>query len=64
MNRREFEEHLRAQGCEIRRHGAKHDMWWHPGNRRKAAVPRHRTIKKPLARGICRKLVLPLPPGL
>jgi hypothetical protein len=64
MNRREFEEHLRAQGCELHRHGAKHDLWRNPGNGQKAAVPRHRRIKKPLARGVCRKLDIPLPTGL
>jgi hypothetical protein len=64
VNRREFEDHLRTQGCEFHRHGAKHDLWRNPGNGEKAAVPRHRTIKKPLARGICRKLGVPLPPGL
>jgi mRNA interferase HicA len=64
MNRREFEEHLRACGCVLHRNGAKHDIWRNTVNGRKAPVPRHRTIKKPLARGVCRKLEIPLPEGL
>ena len=30
MNRRELEEHLRAHGCVLHHHGAKHDIWISP----------------------------------
>ncbi|WP_020475182.1 type II toxin-antitoxin system HicA family toxin [Zavarzinella formosa] len=53
MNRREFEEHLRSHGCQLHRHGSKHDLWLNPSNGAKSPVPRHRTLKKPLIRGIC-----------
>ena len=64
MNRRDLEAHLRAHGCELLRHGARHDIWQNPANDQKAGVPRHRVVKKPLVRGICRKLAVPHPDGL
>jgi len=64
MSRRDFERHLRDHGCSLDHHGAEQDMWINPQNQNKAAVPRHRTIKPGLARGICRKLGIPTPPGL
>ncbi|MBP3958726.1 type II toxin-antitoxin system HicA family toxin [Gemmata sp. G18] len=64
MNRTDFEKHLRANGCSLHRHGAKHDMWVNSANGNKAAVPRHKTIKKPLVRGVCAKLGIPTPPGI
>lgn len=63
MNRREFEKHLRSNGCGLHHHGAKHDMWINSANGQKAAVPRHKNIKKPLVRGVCKKLEIPLPDG-
>lgn len=63
MNRRALLAHLRSHGCELLRHGARHDMWWNPANGNKAAVPRHRTIKKPTVRSICRDLGVPPPDG-
>lgn len=64
MNRRKFEEHLRAHGCERIAHGRKHDRWINPATGAKSFVPRHRTVKKPLARGVCHGLGVPLPPEL
>ena len=64
MNRRAFEAHLRAHGCRLLRHGSKHDLWGNPANGAKAPVPRHRTLKKPLVRGVCRILAIPLPGGI
>jgi hypothetical protein len=64
VNRRDFEKHLRANGCGLYRHGARHDIWINPANEHKAGVPRHKVIKKPLARGVCDKLGIPTPPGL
>jgi hypothetical protein len=43
-------------GCELVRHGAKHDWYRNPGTGVSQAVPRHREIKEPLARRIIRLL--------
>lgn len=64
MNRRELEEHLREHGCELVRHGAKHDIWTNTATGTTAAVPQHKTVKKSTARGICRELEIELPGGL
>ena len=61
MNRRAFEAYLRAHGCGLHRHGAKHDVWMNPLNNSFSMLPRHRTISKPLARAICRQLDVPIP---
>jgi hypothetical protein len=63
MNRRKLEKHLREHECELLRRGAKHDVWWRPDTEAMAPVPRHRTIKKPTVRAICRQLGIPLPDG-
>ena len=64
MNRNKLEKHLREHGCTFHHHGAKHDAWVNPANEQMASVPRHRTVKKPTARAICRDLGVPLPAGL
>jgi predicted RNA binding protein YcfA (HicA-like mRNA interferase family) len=63
MNRRDLEKHLRNCGCEFFEHGGRHDMWWNPVIRVKAAVPRHNTVKRTVVRNICKKLQIPEPPG-
>jgi hypothetical protein len=64
MNRRAFEAHLRAHGCQLQRHGSKHDLWRNAANGAKSPLPRHRTLKMPLVRGVCRMLDIPLPHGV
>ncbi|MBY0512536.1 MAG: type II toxin-antitoxin system HicA family toxin [Gemmataceae bacterium] len=64
MNRRELEEYLRGLGCELLRHGKKHDVWWNPATEAQATIPRHRTLRKPTAKAICRELGVPPPDGL
>ena len=64
MNRRDFETHLRNQGCILHRHGSKHDLWRNPSNGAKSPLPRHKTLKKPLIRGVCRQLDIALPNGI
>lgn len=64
MSRRELERHLREHGCEFHHHGAKHDVWWNPESGGMTSVPRHRTVKKTTAKGICRALEVPLPDGV
>ncbi len=46
-------------GCELVRHGAKHDWYRNPATGVSQAVPRHREIKDPLARQIIRMLSNP-----
>ncbi len=61
MNRRESEGHLRAHGCRLHPHGAKHDIWIDSASKSKAPLPRHKALKTPLVRGVCRKLGIPSP---
>jgi mRNA interferase HicA len=63
MNRRQLEDYLRAHGCILHHHGAKHDVWVNPTNLVQASVPRHNEIKRGTARGICRILGIPRPSG-
>lgn len=64
MSRRELERHLKDHGCHLDHHGGKHDVWLNPSNLSLAPVPRHKTIKRNTARGICRMLGIPLPETL
>jgi len=47
---------LEQMGCELIRHGAKHDWNRNPATGVAQPVPRHREIKEPLARHIIRML--------
>mgnify|MGYP002782524225 CR=1 FL=1 len=47
---------IEAAGCELVRHGAKHDWYRNPATGVLQAVPRHREIKEHLARRIVREL--------
>jgi hypothetical protein len=64
MDRRNLEKHLRCYGCFLHHHGGNHDIWLNPRNLKQAPMPRHRKIKRGTARGICRILEIPKPPGL
>ena len=46
-------------GCELERHGAKHDWYRNPTTGVAQAVPRHREIMEPMARQIIRMLSNP-----
>jgi len=59
---RELERHLVANGCELVRHGSRHDVWRSPEAERRVTVPRHREIPFGTARAICRQLRIPDPP--
>ena len=50
---------IQGLGCELVRHGAKHDWYRNPATGVAQAVPRHREIKEPLARRIIRLLETP-----
>ncbi|MGH8302783.1 MAG: type II toxin-antitoxin system HicA family toxin [Steroidobacteraceae bacterium] len=63
MKKRELERHLKTHGCRLTRQAAKHEFWENPATAQRTTVPRHREIKMPTARGICRQLGVPTPPG-
>jgi mRNA interferase HicA len=63
VKKRDLERHLTEHGCRLVREGASHEMWENPATDQRSVVPRHREIKMPTARGICRQLSVPLPPG-
>jgi D-hexose-6-phosphate mutarotase len=43
-----------SHGCEVRREGARHTVFWNPSARTVSTVPRHREINENLARKICK----------
>jgi mRNA interferase HicA len=53
---RDLERHLRANGCEPLREGAKHAIWHNPAAERRTSVPRHAEIPRTTARAICKQL--------
>jgi len=61
LKRRALIRHLRSHGCELRREGARHSIWWYPETGRTSSVPRHTEINDHLARKICRDLGIPDP---
>ena len=63
MKKREFERHLAAHGCHLARQAAKHELWENAATQQRTTVPRHREIKTPTMRGICRQLGIPPPLG-
>ena len=50
---------IEGWGCELVRHGARHDWYRNPATGVAQPVPRHREIKEPLARRIIRMLSNP-----
>lgn len=60
MKRRDLIRHLQKQGCVLEREGARHSIWLNPANGLIQAVPRHTEIGDFLAKGICKKLEIPL----
>jgi predicted RNA binding protein YcfA (HicA-like mRNA interferase family) len=63
VKKRELERHLAAHGCQLVREGANHELWENRATGQRTTVPRHREVKTPTARGICRQLGIPMPPG-
>jgi len=47
---------IRAKGAVFVRHGGEHDIYRQPRTGKTAAVPRHREIAEPVARGIIKSL--------
>ncbi len=48
MKREELIRELSRQGCVLKCHGKKHDIYLNPENGKKAPVPRHSEIKNTL----------------
>ena len=61
MKRTALIKHLRRNGCEQIREGAKHSWWGNAASNTRTAVPRHTEIDDHLARKICRDLGIPHP---
>jgi predicted RNA binding protein YcfA (HicA-like mRNA interferase family) len=56
VRRGEFVRELTRAGCQLLRHGGRHDVYVNPANGRRATVPRHSEIKDSLCRLIRRQL--------
>lgn len=58
MKRRAFIRELEQAGCELVRHGKRHDLYRNPANGRQAPVPRHSEIADTLCKEIRKQLGL------
>jgi hypothetical protein len=56
VKRRAFLKELKNAGCELVRHGRRHDLYRNPANQRQAPVPRHREIADTLCEVIRKQL--------
>lgn len=56
MKRRDLIRKLEKAGCELLRHGAKHDIYHNKATGLSEPVPRHREINELLARKIFKSL--------
>ena len=56
MKRRQLIRHLKKKGCELRREGSRHSIYWNPKNRKETAIPRHVEVENLLAMEICKQL--------
>jgi mRNA interferase HicA len=61
MKREDLLRHLRLNGCYLKREGGAHSLWVNSATGAMQAVPRHNEIAEMLAKGICKRLGLPLP---
>jgi len=58
LKRKAFLKELARAGCQLHRHGGRHDLYIHPSTGRKAPVPRHAEIKDSLCELIRKQLGL------
>jgi len=56
VKHRDLIRELTKSGCELLRHGGRHDIWHNPTTGRSQPVPRHREINELLAKKIIRDL--------
>lgn len=61
MKRRILLKHIRRNGCELLREGAKHSIYYNLENRKTTSVPSHTEIVDKLAIKICKDLDIPKP---
>ncbi|HEX4966163.1 MAG TPA: type II toxin-antitoxin system HicA family toxin [Thermoanaerobaculia bacterium] len=59
MKRGDLLRHLRRHGCNLKREGSSHSLWYNPATGAVEAVPRHTEIPDMLARKICQHLSVP-----
>jgi mRNA interferase HicA len=59
MKRGDLLRHLRTQGCELLREGARHSWWQNRDQNKRSAIPRHTEIDDHLANKICKDLGVP-----
>ncbi len=58
MKRSSFLRELAAAGCQLHRHGKKHDLFINPKTGQRAPIPRHTEIKNSLCELIRKQLGL------
>ena len=61
MKRLDFIREIEHQGCVLKRHGKRHDIYLNPATGRTAPLPRHNEIRDSLCRLIRRQLGLAHP---
>lgn len=59
MKRSALLQHLRRNGCYLKREGKAHSLWCNPNTGAVEAVPRHTEIANRLVRKICHNLSVP-----
>jgi hypothetical protein len=42
-------------------HGGDHYVWLNPRNGQESTIPRHREVKPPIVRSVCKQLEIPAP---
>jgi len=56
MKRRDLIKKLESLGCNLSRHGGKHDWYTNETTKKSQPIPRHREINENLAKSIIKKL--------
>jgi predicted RNA binding protein YcfA (HicA-like mRNA interferase family) len=56
MKRKELIKKITSSGCELVRHGSRHDLYINPKTGKKQPVPRHDEIDEHLAKHIIKEL--------
>ena len=64
MKLKDLLKHLEANNCRFVREGGNHTIFKNPETGRMTAIPRHREVKKNLARKICDDLGIERPKDL
>jgi predicted RNA binding protein YcfA (HicA-like mRNA interferase family) len=56
LKRNNFIKELVSNGCVLKRHGSRHDIYYNPAKGKVAPIPRHPEIKETLCRLIKKQL--------